>query len=199
MLPPRQQSRKPSRLRIGRANLDGDGSPGSPSPAAQKRADKPSTLRSARSNGSEHTDDGETGYQRSAADLKATGRSAPALPRSWIEAPPETQWGFDERKNALATKDNDSLKRNIRWQWHTTAQRVVSYAGPSGIALVGFVLTRELGLPPEAAVKLSLACLASAAAGHFSREWLPTLSGRRRSRHHRNDDDAPVKGEDRSS
>jgi hypothetical protein len=105
-----------------------------------------------------------------------------AATRWRIVAPPEAQWDFDERQDCRATTDDDSLRRSIRWQWHRTAQRLIIYAGLSGLAFVVFVLTRELGLAAQTAVKLSLACLASAIAGYFLRELLSTLSGKRQSR-----------------
>lgn len=111
------------------------------------------------------------------------------LPESRIAEPPETQWDFIERQDVRATGDEESLRRNIHWQWHRTLQHLVTYAAPSCLAIVVFVLTRELGLAAQTAVKLSLACLASATAGHFSRELLTILTGKRRSRHQRSEDD----------
>jgi hypothetical protein len=132
-------------------------------------------------------------------DLPGSAALPGNLPESRIATSPETQLDFDERQDIRATRDEKSLKLNIRWKWHLTAQRLVIYVGPSGFSLVVLVLTRELGLAPQTALKLSLACLASATAGHFSREFLSTLSGKRRSRHHRSEDDLPRSKDGRPS
>lgn len=197
MLPPEQQSQK-SAPPDGRASADGE-SPDPESSAARKGTTGTSKRRLSDGEQSESAKDGEAGDKRAASDRQAAIRPGSQLPRSRTAAPPESQWDFDERQDARATRDNASLRRYIRWKWHRTAQHWVAYAGPSGLALVVFVLTRELGLAPQTAVKLSLACLASATAGHFSRELLTTLSGKRRSRHHRSEDDSSRSEEDLSS
>ena len=102
--------------------------------------------------------------------------------RRRVVVPPKTELDFADRQDVLTTRDYDSLRRNIRWQWHRTAQLLVFYAGTSGLALVFFVLTRELGLPVQTAVKLSLACLACGTAGFFSHEFLSVLGRKRQSR-----------------
>ena len=130
--------------------------------------------------------------------IRRPSRPGSHLPESRIVAPPETQGISTNDKKSWATKDDDSLRRNIRWQWHRTAQRLVTYIDPSALALVVLVLTKELGLAPQTAVKLTLACLARATAGHFTREFLTTLSGKRRSRHHRSEDDVSRNGDDGS-
>lgn len=195
MPPPRRQSQK-SAQPGGRASVDGE-RPGPASSAARKGTINTSK-RPSRDNRRERPKGEEAGLRRPASDHQTTVRPGSHLPESRIVAPPETQWDFDERQETWATKDDDSLRRNIRWQWHRTAQRLVTYIGPSALALVVLVLTKELGLAPQTAVKLSLACLASATAGHFSREFLTTLSGKRRSRHHRSEDDVSRNGDDGS-
>lgn len=193
MLPPRQRSQK-SAQRGGRASADGE-RPGPAASAGRKGKTGKSRRRLSRA---ERAKGEKAGRKRPASDHQATDRPG-NLPESRIVTSPETQWDFDERQDIRATRDDDSLRRNIQWQWHRTAQRWVAYAGPSGLALVVFVLTRELGLAPQTAVKLALACLASATAGHFSRELFTTLSGKRRSHPHRSEDDASRNGDDRPS
>jgi hypothetical protein len=197
MPPPRQRDQNSAQLG-GQASVDGE-RPGPAPSAARKGMTSTSRRRPSRGHRSGHAKSEEPGRIRPGSDHQASFRAGSQLPDSRVVAPPETQWDFDERQDARATSDDDSLKRNIRWQWHRTAQRLVIYAGPSGFALVVFVLTRELGLAPQAAVRLSLACLASATAGHFSRELLITLSGKRRSRHHRSEDEVSRNEDGRSS
>jgi hypothetical protein len=193
MLPPGPQSQK-SAQPDGRASIDGD-LPGPEASAAGKRTKGTSRQRPSRGKRAKGE---EVGRERPAYDHQATVPPG-NLPESRIVRSPETQWDFDERQDVRATRDDDSLRRNIRWQWHQTAQRLVIYAGPSGFSLAVFVLTRELGLAPQTAIKLSLACLASATAGHFSREFLNTFSDKRRSHHHRSEDDLSRSGDDRPS
>jgi hypothetical protein len=187
MPPHRRQSQK-SAQPGGRADVDGERL-GPASSTARKGTKGTSTRRPSDSNRRERRPKGEkAGRKRPAFDHQATARSGHQLPESRIIKPPETQLDFDERQETWATEDEAILNRHIRWHWHRTAQRLVTYVGPSAFALVIFVLTRELGLAPQTAVKLSLACLASATAGHFSREFLTTLSGKRRSRYRSEDD-----------
>jgi hypothetical protein len=193
MPPPKHQSQQT-------AHLDGQASAHSerPSPASAATGKgttrKPWRRRSAGGR-SKHAKDDGAGLERLASDRQATLRPGDQLPESRTAAPPETPMAFEERQYVWATWNDDSLRRNIRWQWHRTAQRWVTYAGPSALALVVFVLTRELGLPAQAAVKLSLACLASATGGYFLRELATSLTGRRRSRDQRSEADRS-RGED---
>src|SRR5260370_28383497 len=197
MLPPRQKRQNSAKL-DGRA--DGDGEHVGPvAPAARKGMTSTPRQRPSRGKRSEHARGAEAGRKRPASDRQATVRPGSQLPESRIAEPPETPLDFEERQYVWATKDNESLKRNIGWQWHQTAQRLVTYMGPSSLALVVFFLTREWGLAPQTAVKLSLACLASATAGVFSRGLLTLLNGKRRSLRNRSEDDVSRNGDARSS
>jgi hypothetical protein len=196
-MPPHRRHSQKAAQPGGRPDVDGE-RPGPASSTARKGTKGTSTRRPSDSNRRERRPKGEkAGPKRPAFDRQATARSGNQLPASRIAEPPQTQLDFEERQETRATKDKATLSRYTRWHWHRTAQRVVTYAGPSVLALVIFVLTRELGLAPQAAVKLSLACLASATAAHFSREFLTTRSGKRRSRY-RSEDDVSRNGDDGS-
>lgn len=120
---------------------------------------------------------------------RAVARPGSQLPRSRISAPPTTQWDFDERQDVRATRDDDSLRRNVLWQWHRTAQRLVFLAGGVGLIFAYLDLVRSVGLRPEAAVSLTLACLLSGTGGYALRGLFTVIIGRRLPRDHRSDDD----------
>lgn len=193
MLPPRQRSQKSAQLG-GRASADGE-RPGPASSAGRKGKTGKSRRRPSRG---ERAKGEKAGRKRPASDHQATVQPGSPLPESRIAGPPQTPLDFRERQDRWATKDNDSLRRNIWWHWHLTAQHVVIYAGPSVLALAIFALTRELGLPVQTALTLSGGSLASATVGVLSRELLSTLSGKRRSRLYRDEDDVSRNGDDRS-
>jgi hypothetical protein len=197
MPPPRQQRQKSAQTN-GQANAYSQ-RPAPVPPSAGKGATSTSRRRLSRGGRGEHAKDGVAGRERRASDHQEPAPSGTQLPESRITGPPENPLDFEERQYLWATKDKDSLRRNIRWQWHRTLQRLVTFLGPSALAIVVFFLTRKWGLAPQTAVKLSLACLASATVGVYSREWLNALSRKRQSARQRNKDDASRNGNDRSS
>jgi len=194
MPPPKQQRQKSA----GQASAD-DQHPGRAAPAARRGTTSKSGRRSSGGKRSDRAKEENAGRNRPASDLQAPEWPGSELPASRTVKPPETQWDFDERQDTRATRDRNSLELNIKWQWHRTAQRLVTYAGIASLTLVFIFLIRKLGLPPQTAANLTIATLASATGGVIVREVLNALTGKRRSPDYRSDDDVSRNASDRSS
>jgi hypothetical protein len=196
-MPPKQQSKRSAQLN-GQASADSE-RPGAASSAARKETTGPSKRRRPDGKRSKNAKDEDTGHKRPASDRQATIRPGSQLPKSRTATPPESPWDFEERQYVWATKDNESLKRNIHWQWHRTAQRLVTFAGVSSLTLTFLDLTRHQGLPPETAAGVTAICLVSGTGGYLLRELFTALTGRRPSGDQRSEADLLRDEDDPSS
>ena len=196
-MPPKQQSKKSAQLN-GQASADGKRL-GTVASAAGEGTTGPSKRRRPDGKQGKNAKGNDTGHKRPASERQATTRSESQLPESRTAKPPETPWDFEERQYVWATKDDENLKRNISWQWHRTAQRLVTFAGVSSLTLTVLDLTRHEGLPPQTAAGVTAICLVSGTGGYLLRELLTTLTGRRPSRDQRSEADLSRDEDDPSS
>lgn len=124
------------------------------------------------------------------SERRAVIESASQLPKSRTTTAPISRWDFDERQGIRATRDDDSLRRSIRWHWHLTAQRLVSFVGVSALILAFLDLVKLEGLHAQAAAHLTFACVISGSGGYILRELLTALIGKRRQRNRGIGDDS---------
>jgi hypothetical protein len=188
MLPSKRVSSSPAQA-DGQGRTDSEDPRLASSPARKATAKEASKQQLSRGKRSDSARNEKAEHSYPEEDRRGAVRPGSQLPRSRAAAPPATQWDFDERLDTRATRDDESLRRNIRWQWHRTAQRLVSVAGLSFLTLAFLALVRLEGLPPRTAAPLTLACLIGGSGGYVLRGLLAAITNKRRPRDHDGDDD----------
>jgi len=101
------------------------------------------------------------------------------VPSPRVDRAPVDQRDFEDRHQLRATHDDQTLQRYIRLGWHRVGQRLAFAAGLMTLFLMGTVVMHLAGVPPDTAVRLTLAMLISAS-GYGLLRAVQLLHDRRR-------------------